>query len=72
MNTSSKSLRNCQLLSLTPQGVRNYRYIQLIDVSAGVTYREAHIKDSFISLTLDALLILVSLNEGLIASPLNI
>lgn len=72
VNTISKSLKNCQLLSLIPQGVANYHYIQLIDASAGVTYHDAHIKDSFISLTLDVLLIWVSLNEGLIASPLNI
>lgn len=72
VNTSSKSLRNYQLLSLTPWGLANYHYIELIDASAGVTYHEAHIKDSFISLTLDVLLIWVSLNEGLIASPLNI
>lgn len=70
--SSKKDLRDHQLLSQTPQGVANNHHTQLIDASAGVTYHEVHIKDLFMSLTREVLLIWVSLNEGLIASPLNI
>lgn len=72
MLAAKKNLRNCQLLSQTPQRAANHHYTQLIDASAEVTYHEIHIKDLFMSLTGEVLLIWVSLNEGLIASPLNI
>lgn len=55
--SSKKDLRNHQLLSQTPQGVANNHYTQLIDASAGVTYHEVHIKDLFMSLTGEVLLI---------------